>query len=1321
MKTPLSLGNCSKTKWAAAFAACLLVFNAGQARASIAYGTINNFDTVNDTGLACHGFEIELDDVHSSSITYTYDYNHYGIPKITEDNSNPAHPIVYVRYQAVYASGTWSAFTAIPSAPIAPTMGHQFTNPSVNFGGEHFGVGYTGSPTTVKYNWLIDNGSGVLIHGGAVNVSTPVFTYVPPVAAAPGVPAVPAVVQAVIPVPVVPPPPAKEFGQATWLKEIRTTTHNNNPVKIEDLVSKDPDYPNAKNWTNNEPDEVEVEWQVLQYDSGAGVANGGANAQLAGAGEPLQNGDEVVTRRYEYYQYTGPLDSETGEAMAQIVTKGTVYGSGTATDPITNQVYNLSTMVVVGKFLGAQMSGFDAAAKLGLIDHLQDGEAGVPYVNRTVIVPGSVAFTGTATGNVPPGMSLDPVSGVFSGTPTTSGLYTFTVSATDLNNVQVTKDFTMAVAAAGGVLPAQSTITATASPDTQGSTAGSGTYFNGTNATVTATAAIGYGFLNWTEGGVVVSSSSSYTFPAGGNRTLVANFGATYSVTTSVSPLNSGTTTGDGSYAPGVPVNVTATPYTGYVFSNWSENGVNLSASSSYVFTSDTSHVLVANFVPASPTLAAVAAGTISSSGAVLGDTVNPNGVTTSAYYQFGLTGTYGSATASQVIGSGTSAIVVGGTLGGLLANTTYHFQLVTTGSAGTNYGGDQTFATLASPILTGTAASVLSASVASLGDLVNPNGVATSAYYQYGLTTGYGSTTVTQSLGSGTGAVVVGGTLSGLQSNTTYHYQLVTTGSAGTFYGADQTFVTPAGSYSLVLDTLRGDDAVGIPGALYSSLGNPAVNTSEHIAFQALISGTSPKVGIKAGNNSGIWADDNTGTRQLVVRTGTAVAAPGTAGAVFSALGDPVYNNNDRVAFFGTLKKGVGDATSTSNNTGIWSNDGGVLHVVARMAAPAPGCPAGAKFATLVGFAIADQGGVANDGGVVMLANLTLNAGGVTASNSQGVWAVDTSGSLQLIARQGDLVAAKTIAKIGFLPAVAAEGGQTRSFDQNTGDLLLSLTFTDGSQGIFNVVFSPAPVLSAVASANDSVAGIASALFAAFGSPAMNQSDYTAFKAIITGSAAGIGVSNNSGIWADDNTGTRQLVVQTGTASLAPGTAGAVFSALGDPVYNNNEVVAFMGTLKPGVGDAVKTPLNKTTGLWSNEGGVLHLVARTGVQAPDCPAGATFASVSQFALPDQGGASNQGGVVLLANLKPGAGGVNTNNNQGIWAVDTAGNLRLILRKGDSKNVDAGTKTITGITFLNAPAYAGGQTRSFNQSTGDLLVKLAFKDGSSGVFEVVFP
>jgi len=50
-------------------AAGLFVLVGNHAQASIAYGTISNFDTVNDTSNVCHGFEIELDDCRSQDIT----------------------------------------------------------------------------------------------------------------------------------------------------------------------------------------------------------------------------------------------------------------------------------------------------------------------------------------------------------------------------------------------------------------------------------------------------------------------------------------------------------------------------------------------------------------------------------------------------------------------------------------------------------------------------------------------------------------------------------------------------------------------------------------------------------------------------------------------------------------------------------------------------------------------------------------------------------------------------------------------------------------------------------------------------------------------------------------------------------------------------------------------------------------------------------------------------------------------------------------------------------------------------------------------------
>ncbi|NTW05440.1 MAG: hypothetical protein HGA27_04925, partial [Peptococcaceae bacterium] len=60
-----------------------------------------------------------------------------------------------------------------------------------------------------------------------------------------------------------------------------------------------------------------------------------------------------------------------------------------------------------------------------------------------------------------------------------------------------------------------------------GTTGGSGAYAQGNPVTVTANAANGYTFRNWTENGNEVSTAASYSFNMGAsNRTLVANFTA---------------------------------------------------------------------------------------------------------------------------------------------------------------------------------------------------------------------------------------------------------------------------------------------------------------------------------------------------------------------------------------------------------------------------------------------------------------------------------------------------------------------------------------------------------------------------------------------------------------------------------------------------------------------------------------------------------------------------------------------------------------------------------------------------------------------------
>ena len=147
--------------------------------------------------------------------------------------------------------------------------------------------------------------------------------------------------------------------------------------------------------------------------------------------------------------------------------------------------------------------------------------------------------------------------------------------------------------------PPADPITAAASPANGGTVSGAGAYSSGANVTLVATPNTGYVFVDWTEAGIEVSAAASYTFTANGSRTLVANFGPAFTITANASPAASGTISGDGAYAAGALVAVTATANPGYAFVNWTENGVRFSTWPSCYLTVNTNRALVATFAPA--------------------------------------------------------------------------------------------------------------------------------------------------------------------------------------------------------------------------------------------------------------------------------------------------------------------------------------------------------------------------------------------------------------------------------------------------------------------------------------------------------------------------------------------------------------------------------------------------------------------------------------------------------------------------------------------------------------------------------------------------
>ena len=180
----------------------------------------------------------------------------------------------------------------------------------------------------------------------------------------------------------------------------------------------------------------------------------------------------------------------------------------------------------------------------------------------------------------------------------------------------------------------------------------------------------------------------------------------------------------------------------------------------------------------------------IASFSATLNGLVDPHGLTTTVYFQYGPTTSYGSTTSAQTK-SGNTYQSVSANISGLAASTTYHFRIVATNTGGTRFGSDSTFTTLSAtgpPVVATNPATNIASSSARLRGTVDPHGLTTTVNFEYGTTTSYGHTTAAQTK-TGNTYQNVNADITGLTAGTVYHFRIVGMNSAGTSYGIDRTF----------------------------------------------------------------------------------------------------------------------------------------------------------------------------------------------------------------------------------------------------------------------------------------------------------------------------------------------------------------------------------------------------------------------------------------------------------------------------------------------------------------------------------------------------
>ena len=208
--------------------------------------------------------------------------------------------------------------------------------------------------------------------------------------------------------------------------------------------------------------------------------------------------------------------------------------------------------------------------------------------------------------------------------------------------------------------------------------------------------------------------------------------------------------------------------------------------------------------------------------------------------------------------------------------------------------------ATTGSPSLVTGSSAVLNASV-------NPNGTATTYALQYGPTTNYGLQTATTSAGSATTSATVHVTVTGLISDTPYHFRVVATSANGSTPGADVTFTTgktpptaTTSQPSVVRDTSAALNATANPNGkattyafqygtttkyglqtTATALAPGTTSTAVHVTLSGLFSGTTYHYRVVATSSDGTVASADatfqttgnstspTGTLPVVSETG--------------------------------------------------------------------------------------------------------------------------------------------------------------------------------------------------------------------------------------------------------------------------------------------------------------------------------------------------------------------------------------------------------------------------------------------------------------------
>jgi hypothetical protein len=456
--------------------------NAAQAQTATVYGSLGNFDVINNTGHEAHGFEIQLEGLHPEDVYGTFSVQRYGNAIIV-----PYATGVYVRWTSSTDPITQQFIqTTAAHAPNTPFAGSCYQwGPNYNASGcEHFGAALRANPTKTTYRWLIADAQtpGALTAvDPPVAIPGPTYLIQPPVQAGN-----PPVLVAEVEAPE--PPEAPElYGNAQWMRVFKTELPRE--VALEELLGDNPIVP-------QDAAHVEVSWDLVQASP---PSNGNQRRHRNQGGLNLNT--RSVIRRYEMYQYTGAYDPITHKVVCG--------GDGTCNAPVDGEV---------GDYIGAQMAAANVVVPSVTVSKVGNGS--VSSADRLIIC-GSKCAAAYEQGAAVTLTASPSANNFFTGWSGASNSTqpTCTVTVDQQTNVAATfaPAVTLSVKTSGG----KGKITSAPASIDCGKTC-SARVAQGTVFTLSATPEAGFRFVNWT--GACSGTAPTCNVTVNNNASVQANF-----------------------------------------------------------------------------------------------------------------------------------------------------------------------------------------------------------------------------------------------------------------------------------------------------------------------------------------------------------------------------------------------------------------------------------------------------------------------------------------------------------------------------------------------------------------------------------------------------------------------------------------------------------------------------------------------------------------------------------------------------------------------------------------------------------------------------